>query len=47
MFGYQRGFYNTRRPTALVGCGCGGLGLSLLLSTLATLIANLIFSRRY
>jgi hypothetical protein len=48
MFGYRRGYYNmNRRPRSLVGCGCGGLGLSLLLSAFATLIANLLIRRDY
>ncbi len=50
MFRYRRGFYGPRpmyrRRRSIVGCGCGGLGLSLLLSAIATLLANL-FVRRY
>ncbi len=47
MFGYRRGSYGRRRVRPLAGCGCGSLGLSVLMSALATLFANLIFRRRY
>ncbi len=47
MFGYRRGYYGMRRQPTLVGCGCGGLGMSILLSVLATLFANLLFCRNY
>jgi hypothetical protein len=47
MFGFQRYYGMRRRPRTLVGCGCGGLGLSILLSVLATVFANLLIGRRY
>ncbi len=50
MFRSPRGFYRPtyrRGPRTLVGCGCGSLGLSLLLSAIATLAANLLARRRY
>ncbi len=44
-----RGYYGwpRRRRYYGSGCGCGGLGLSVLLSAIATILLNLFLGRRY